>query len=198
MISESDIVYVDISAAHLALVEKYLDAACMGGVSSVRRSDDRKANLRQDQLTGLLGNLGVSLHLYRSEEPFEKARKHANAMSAKDPTWGDGGIDFPNTCIDVKTSRKIESLAPLYYNLLVRPDERHKGRCYIQALAIKEEGKYRVAILGWLPESELPTELSADRRFPGAFARRVKELRPMKTFITEEWTINERFSDIII
>lgn len=157
-------------------------AASIGGKSHIRSAKDRRDKLKEDQLTGLIGNYCLSLWWSGSGKPYREMRDEQNL----NPFKGDGGRDLPNCQIDVKTSMMRGSKDPLNYRLFVREKERHKGNTYVLALIDSDslEGMkellrsgqlIRVFLIGWIAEKNLPHVMSMNR----VYQVQAKELLPM-------------------
>lgn len=118
-----------------AQANTYARNAMIGGRSHIRATEDRLAKLHEDQLTGQLCHAAASEFLFGSYEPWRSQREAAD----KNPTVGDGGIDFEGWPIDVKGSKMRGSSDPRSYHLIVRPAELKTGTWYIHALVDRDQ-----------------------------------------------------------
>lgn len=166
----------------LRIVGRFVDGACVGGMSNVRGRDERREKLKEDQVTGLIGN--YVLALWRDGHPgaFITSREAQD----KTPTKGDNGQDLPGLNIDVKASCMRGSPDPLRYNLWVRPRERHSQHTYVLALIaangveeIRRSHALAVHLVGWCTDKDLPEKLDSDGRH-AVHASRLLPMPPMR------------------
>lgn len=174
MISEKDILRVPVNKNEMNLVIEMSRAACRGGVSRIRSSQDRQATLYEDQLVGQIGTYAGTKFWFGSSHNYLIARQVANL----NPRAGDGGSDIIGANIDFKTS-KIRSTRPLLdYRLVVRPRERSAGKVYVQLLVELSEFTAVAHILGWASDDMLPG-IEVGGTFDGAHVLPVRELNPL-------------------
>ncbi len=166
----------------LRIVGRFVDGACVGGMSNVRDKEQREGTLKEDQVTGLIGN--YVLALWRDGHPgaFIESREAQD----KTPTQGDGGQDLPGLNIDVKASCMRAGSDPLRYNLWVRPRERHQDHTYVLALIaakgveeIRHSHMLTVYLVGWCTDKDLPDELDSKGRH-AVHASRLLPMPPMR------------------
>lgn len=157
---------VPLTRGELRLAEAQAQACALGGTSHIRGASDRAASLTEDQVIGQLGTIAMHKYWFGDLTRYLMGRYVQNQHK-----WdGDGGDDMLGGNLDVKTSLMRRSPDPLYYNLLVRPRERHDGWVYVLALVpVDYKDTLRVHLLGWLGDAELPTEPMADGPMAGAF-----------------------------
>jgi hypothetical protein len=148
-----DVVPVSLTPAEVSLAKTMSRAAELGGQSSVRSSGARNRHLAIDQYVGVgLGELAGNKYFF-DVALYRKSREIRNAK----PRQGDGGSDSPGWKIDYRTSiAKKQSL--LSYNLVVRPQERHKGFVYV--LLLVRDSHLRsywptVHLIGWASDDML-------------------------------------------
>lgn len=141
----------EISDAHLL---ENIKKAKIGGKSNVRKDKkSRMDTLDEDQLAGQLAQYIGTVFLSGSDSLYHEQRARCNA----NPHEGDGGIDVPRTNWDIKGSFMRGCNDPLKYNLIVPPNEFHKGLRYLQCFISRiEENKYKVYIAGWANSADMP------------------------------------------
>ena len=165
------------------LLEIYQDAkkAAMGGKSQIKSKEQRKdkGEVLMDQIVGMIGEYSIAKWKDGHPEAYRIARHYKNL----DPEKGDGGYDLPRCKFDIKTSMMRKSQDPTRYRLSVRPDERHPGWTYGQALvpgfeiADLSQG-IDVLLAGWALETDLPKEPNGTGKFEGAYTIPVPNLKP--------------------
>jgi len=173
------------------LVTIYRDAmkASIGGRSQIRKTDDRRKHLSEDQIVGLVGNYALALWRDGDERAYLDMRHSQNRF----PTKGDGGYDLPRCRIDIKTSMMRRSQDPMTYNLPVRPRERHKGWVYGLALTesfsiqgLKANPLITVHLVGWAREDELPENANGVGKLEGAFVIPATKLHAFPPLVYEK------------
>ena len=96
------IITLTISDSDSEIVRENAKLALIGGVSRIRKKEDRRKSLGEDQLVGQISTYAGSIFLTDSPDGYFKAREKAN----KNPHLGDGGVDIiglPN--VDIKGSK---------------------------------------------------------------------------------------------
>ena len=171
------IITLTISVSDSEIVRENAKLAMIGGVSRIRKKEDRRKSLGEDQLVGQISTYAGSIFLTDSPDGYFKAREKAN----KNPHLGDGGVDIiglPN--VDIKGSMMRYSKDPSKYRLLVRQKERHKDWIYVLAMVPKER-PYKCHLVGWAYDSDLPEEPynGPIKSLHGAFLKESSELRSM-------------------
>lgn len=161
----------------LCVVGRYVDNACVGGVS---RLGARKGDPKEHQVTGLIGNYALALWRDGHNQAFIDAREAQDQT----PTTGDGGQDLLGLDFDVKASCMRGSDNPLNYNLWVRPDEYHDGHTYALCLIkaknideIRHSLSVDVFLVGWCESQDLV--LGKDSGGRDRYERRAKVLYSM-------------------
>ena len=170
------------------MVDQMARAAMIGGMSNIRGSQDRKEKLYEDQLTGQLGELALSLLVSGSPVLYLSRRQRIN----KNPRDGDNGSDLDGYWIDVKTSMIRRAKNPFSYHLVVRPREKHKGLAYILALVEMKDMMAKeadVLFVGWEMSENLPSHVQSSGEFEGAFSVGASFLKPMENFKAEEFKV---------
>lgn len=167
---------VKIEPWEMGLIKSNARKAEIGGMSHVRKGDDRALNLEDDQVIGQIGNLALSLYFTGDNRLYKIARYVAN----RNPLVGDHGEDLIGSNLDVKASLMRRSQDPMTYHLLVRPWERHEDWTYILALVEPVvDGATDVHLVGWASDNMLPDEPSMDNRFKGAYCMKATDLVPL-------------------
>lgn len=165
----------------ILLIKENAEKASIGGVSRIRKNEDRQKSLSTDQLIGQICNYAASVVLTNSADGYIKAREIANA----NPFSGDKGVDIiglPN--IDVKGSLMRRSENPYDYRLLVRERERHEDWIYILALVPK--GKIsKCFLVGWAHDKDLPKKPydGPIQALHGAYCIKAKDLNDISLLV---------------
>ena len=195
MIEQSDIVEVPLTLEDLNLAYFYAKSAEIGGRSSIRSAEDRKANLSIDQFVGVgIGELVGNKYFFT----IEHYKKNRDARNRKRFS-GDKGSDTPGYLIDFKGSNAKNNPNLLTYRLAVRPCERHKGCIYVLVLAKFWEQTPeeiitgigyppKVYLVGWAYENQLPTETEGKGIFAGAFTMGAFELNTIADLTIDKIT----------
>jgi len=128
MIAHENLVVVTLDQTLLDIVLQQAKLSSIGGSSQARKSD-RQNTLGEDQISGHACHMAASIYLFGNIDKFIEQRDKTNA----NPFSGDGGIDFLNTCIDVKGGNKRKSVPILDYNLIVPEPEKIYYGLHLQA-----------------------------------------------------------------
>lgn len=148
------------------------------GHSNVRGSEDRAANLRDDALTGMIGQYVGTKFLFGAValDKFLVNRWHAGQHKFE----SDGGHDIDCANIDFKTSlRRKESKPLLEYNLVVRPEELYAGWVYILIIVdMFKQDNASAHIIGWATDAMFPPPATSGI-FKGAHVLPARELNPV-------------------
>lgn len=155
-------------------VKQNAEKAWLNGKSHIRSSDREQYGM-EDQLVGQMGEYALAKWLGVLPSYFSR-REIINL----NPWKGDEGSDVDGMQIDVKTSLMRRQKDPSRYNLLVRPRERHNENIYVLAL-IPDIQDGKVLLVGWLRDSELPTDPVGSGVFAGAFLMPATNLNDMKS-----------------
>jgi hypothetical protein len=188
MIDKSDVITYTIEDNLTSLIISNAKKAEIGGTSQIRKSQDRKSSLAEDQLVGQISTYCASMILTGSPNGYIKAREKAN----NNPFIGDNGIDIDGlTNIDIKGSLMRYSSDPLKYRLLVRSKERHDNWIYVLGLVPKER-PYKCHLVGWINDSELPSSTynGPIKSLHGAYVVEATNLKKIKELITQTKNIN--------
>jgi len=174
---------IKISPMEFPFIKSMAEKACIGGISRIRGSEDRKKELGMDQFVGQAGT--YAFLKYYTGQPlcyeYMVSRYYANLH----PHEGDDGSDLPAANLDVKTSYMRGPADPMTYRLLVRPAERKENWVYVLALVRKNEIPFDewtgaiVDLIGWASSEMLPSETEKEGPFSGAHLLGATELKPL-------------------
>ena len=182
MIDKSDVITYTIEDNLTSLIISNAKKAEIGGTSQIRKSQDRKSSLAEDQLVGQISTYCASMILTGSPNGYIKAREKAN----NNPFIGDNGVDIDGLAnIDIKGSLMRYSSDPLKYRLLVRSKERHDNWIYVLGLVPKIR-PYQCYLVGWEYDKDLPktTYDGSISVLHGAYVVDAKNLRPINELIS--------------
>ena len=178
-ISSHEVIIFDVPQIDFELLETNAKKAAIGGKSQIRRNENRKQFLYEDQLVGQIANYAASVVLTKSSGGYKEAREIAN----NNPYKGDDGVDIIGLSnVDVKGSLMRYSSDPLSYRLLVRPRERHENWIYVLCLVPKD--MKRCYVVGWIKDGDLPAKTYEGpiESLHGAFVVPAKKLEKMSDF----------------
>jgi len=181
MITQADIVIIEVAGNDYKLALENAKAAAIGGVSRIySEANDRERRLLEDQLVGQLGQIAGHRHLFGMLDRYVLSRWFAN----QHPELGDGGCDVPGANIDFKASRnRYPGKDLLSFNLVVRPAERHAGWVYYLMLTEDPwKPPVKVHIMGWATDDMLPATLVQDGPLEGTHALEAGHLNPTPRF----------------
>jgi len=174
---------IKIFTMEFPFIKRMAEKACIGGVSRVRGTQDRKKELGMDQFIGQAG--AYAFLKYWTGRPFSYeymvSRYHANLH----PHEGDDGSDLPAANLDIKTSYMRGSDDPMAYRLLVRPAELKQNWIYVLALVRKNEIPFSewtevvVDLVGWASSEMFPSEVEKGGPFSGAYLLIAADLKPL-------------------
>lgn len=184
MLTTQDIIKIELSSQELKLCQlltnrKRESREKLGiyspGKSNIRTdAEERKQHVWHDSLIGITGECAVSLYLFDSLKPFLSARRKADANTLS----GDGGSDFLNIKLDVKSSAiRYSHLRLIDYHLYVPSNELHKVD-YVLCL-IKDSTAY---LVGWTDHTTLKETKGKNKKFPGFYCIQGKYLNPMSDY----------------
>lgn len=168
----SDVVTYVIPEDDMDMIVQYAKDAEVGGSSQIRTQQDRRANLKEDQIIGQICNFAGIMHFTGNKDLYIQIREKANANKFK----GDDGEDIPGYKLDIKGSLMRASKNPLDYRLLVRPRERHQDWTYVLALVPSLDRPIKVHLVGWAKDEELPKVPAENGVFKGAYVMDAFEL----------------------
>jgi hypothetical protein len=124
--------------------------------------------------------------LFSSPQPYYDEREERN----KNPYRGDGGRDFLDYRIDVKSSMIRNRRKRLrWYRLPVRPREFHEHTAY--ALALIDMKRELAFLMGWAPHYMFPPEVDREGPLKGAFTITAKNLLPIEWLDPKEFCVKE-------
>ena len=165
--------YTIVDGEDLERIRAHAKNCWLNGISRVR-SSKRAEHGPEDQLIGQLGEFAFSKWMGDADSYF--ARRERMDLN---PTEGDGGSDFDGTSIDVKASKMRVDRHPMSFNLLVRPIERRDDSKYVLALIKELEDSFRVTLVGWAHDKDLPAKPVSKGVFEGAYKLPASRLKPM-------------------
>lgn len=147
---------ISFTEEELKIISYHAKQLEFNGISRIRESEDRKKNLKIDQLTGQLGEAALSKLLTGSIDLYDRTRK----QKEKHIRDGDDGSDLIGYRVDVKTSRTRMPKGFLYH-LMVRDKEYHEDVMYYHALVPMNSTD--VYFTGTMEGSELPESQDGKR-----------------------------------
>lgn len=185
MVKQQDIIYVPLSFEQFLIVEKEAKKLELGGKSAIRDNrQDRMRNIRNDQIIGQCGEMALSLYLTGKIDKYIERRNELNKTLWK----GDGGSDFPNLKVDIKSSRKNDRLDYLDHNFLLKPKEYHLDTVYIQSLVKVTGVTALVVLVGWIKACMLPPKPREEGMFSGSYVVPCYDLNPLPPLL---WVFDE-------
>jgi len=164
MVETAQIITVSLANGDISLALKFAKGNCINGRSTIHKDRvERKAQLMEDEIVGMLGVIAFSKVFFGRVHPFVEARW----VASQHPKEGDGGSDFIGSNIDVKNSRMRAGPDPLAYHLWVRQREWHEDVVYVRAMTPEIDilkKRATVYLVGWALGTELPEPNFEDRR----------------------------------
>jgi len=148
---------ISITENELKIISYYAKQLELNGVSRIRDKEDRKKNLKIDQLTGQLGEAALSKLLTGNIDLYSKTRKHKNEHIRD----GDDGSDLIGYRVDAKASR-ARMPKGFKYHLMVRDREYHSDVMYY--LALIPLNSTDVYFVGQMIGNELPPSEDGKRK----------------------------------
>jgi hypothetical protein len=183
MVKENQIIEVHINQHEIGVVNWAVETIPICGHSHVRHDrQTRKRNWKLDSWVGQLGNCAFSKYYFGSIQPYIDARTKAN----ENPYVGDGGQDFINTNIDVKSSRQKTEwstpLKPIQMTMGVRPGELHTNWLYVSCVVDYwenwKDNDVLVYVMGWVTTEMLPKQVNTSGYYAGAYTLLNSQLNP--------------------
>lgn len=175
MVTDKDILYFTFEGDRYLRIREMAKKAEIGGNSEVRTRDERMRKLAEDQVIGQCGEAALSMYVTGSLDKYLERREEIN----KNPYVGDNGFDFPFLRVDVKSSRRHDSLSLTSHNLILRPKEIKPDITYIQALVKNTGFSAIVYFIGWATSGMLPKTMREEGIFAGAYVLPCHDLNPL-------------------
>jgi len=181
MLSRHDIEQVHVAKADYERLKYNVISASLGGRSNVRKGEDRKEKLKQDQLVGQIAEYCASVSLTGDAEAYFIERRIRNF----NPYLGDGGSDLsgiPN--VDVKARGWSGNWDMMMLELLVSKQELKDTTRYIHCVVPREK-PYRAYVIGWANGSDLKLYDGRIDFLMGKYVSESWHLRPMHELRSE-------------
>lgn len=152
--------------------------ARLGGRSNIFENHSKRMELiKENQLTGQIGNVGLHMLIFKEEYCIELYKKSREPFRINKYA-GDNGMDIIDTHIDIKNSFMRGSRNVQHYNLIVRPKEFYSDWVYVSALTdVMNDKIMTVHIIGWAYSSDFPSEVDREGKLKGAYTIKHNRLR---------------------